>query len=265
MGNPIKTLKIKIDELEELATEIEKMAIELINNVDLKPIQSKKSRTIGYYWDVSPENLRDLKRKLVKKYQRWFSTAHQLVKMYLPEKEEEFVLYYNGSEEVGRGLMQLLQLRGTLPTRNKKLIIESFISKFDLQRSILLSIPYVVEIKELNLRKLISADFVEEELEQAELLLKNGFHRASGVLAGVALEKYLKTLCIINNISFSKRDTITPLAQKLYKANLIDITELKRIEYLSSIRNKCSHPHEVTENEVKSLIEGVKQSIFLLK
>jgi hypothetical protein len=45
----------------------------------------------------------------------------------------------------------------------------------------LLSVFNVAEIKELNLRKLISADIVKTEIEPAEALLVSDYVRAAGV------------------------------------------------------------------------------------
>ena len=107
--------------------------------------------------------------------------------------------------------------------------------------------PNIVEIKELSLRKLISVDVARTEIEQAEVLFASGFHRASGSIAGVALELHLKTLCDINSIVYKPKDTIEPLAQALYNAKILELIELKRIQYLASIRNKCSHPNNKVE------------------
>ena len=127
--------------------------------------------------------------------------------------------------------------------------------------SMLLSLPSVVEIKEMSLRELIAADVARTEIEQAELLLDSGFERAAGSIAGVALELHLKTLCDVNNVAYPPKATIEPLAQALYKDNKLDITEFKRIQYLASIRNKCSHPEPVSTKEVRNLIDGVKKLV----
>lgn len=124
-----------------------------------------------------------------------------------------------------------------------------------------MSVPDVTEIKELSLRKTISAEIARTEIEQAEILLADGFDRAAGSIAGVALELHLKTLCNANKVSHSPKATIEPLAQALYQAKKLDITELKQIQYLASIRNKCSHSNPVSTAEIQLLIEGVKKLI----
>jgi len=75
-----------------------------------------------------------------------------------------------------------------------------------------------------------------------------------------AVELHLKTLCDVNGVSYKPKSTIEPLAQALYEAKKLDLTELKYIQYLGSIRNKCSHSEPVSAKEVQSLIDGVKKT-----
>jgi len=257
----IQILKRKINELEALADEIEKGGKELIEKAPL--LYEPATYFPDHYWGTLSEDMKELQREVIRKYQRWYSSAYQLIKEYLPEKEAEFVEHYEDKTKsiIKEGVIDLLQFRSSQYTSDKSKIIESCVDKFEIQRSILLSIPDVAEIKELNLRRLISADFVETEIEQAEMLFTNGFLRAAGTLAGVALEKHLKTLCDINGVSYKLKDTIEPLAHALYKADMLDIIELKKVQYLASIRNKCSHSNDITNEEVKSLIAEVKKFV----
>jgi hypothetical protein len=69
-------------------------------------------------------------------------------------------------------------------------------------------------------------------------------------------------MCQLNEVPYNLKDTIDPLATELYKKNFLDITELKRVQHLASIRNKCDHSDSVTKKEVEELINGVKKFIF---
>jgi len=144
-------------------------------------------------------------------------------------------------------------------------IIKEFTDRFDTQKNLLSSLPKVFEIQNLKLRKTISADLVESELEEAELLLEHDFLRAAGAVAGVALERYLKTLCEIStpSVPYNKKDTINPLASKLRNNGHLSETERKKIEYLGDIRNKCDHSkeEEPTKEEVKELIRKTKEFV----
>ena len=157
--------------------------------------------------------------------------------------------------------MDYLQLRRGQYSTDKEEIIERFINRFEIQRSILSSIPYIAKIKEMELREIISTDFVEREIEESELLFRKGHSRAAGALAGVALERHLKTLCDKYQIDYQKKDTIEPLVEKLYHAKKINLSQMKNIQYLASIRDKCDHPADVEKGEVKELIEKVKKIV----
>jgi hypothetical protein len=141
--------------------------------------------------------------------------------------------------------------------------VERFIKSLEIQRSILLSVPFVADIKEMNMRKIIAADFIGSELDEADYLYRNGFERCGGVIAGVALERHLKTLCDIKDVKYKHDDTIEPLALALYNQKKIDVTELHQFEHLGSIRNDCAHPKDISEEalrgRVKELIEKVKK------
>ena len=135
---------------------------------------------------------------------------------------------------------------------------------FEVQRSILLSVPSVAVIKELSLRKLITADLARTEIEEAELLFAGKHHRAAGSIAGVALELNLRTQCDINWVVYKPKDSIDPLTKALYAAGILDKTEMMHIQYLASIRNNCSHGNPsipVSEKDVEALIQGVKKII----
>jgi HEPN domain len=183
-----------------------------------------------------------------------------LIKEYIPQKEQEFLKCYE-DDRTSLGVIDMLQLRDAWWVGIYHPVTRRFIDNFEIQRSILLSVPDVADVKELNLRKLISADVARTEIEEAEVLFSGKHHRAAGSVAGVALELHLKTQCDIKGVSYKPTDTLDPLATALYTAGELDKTELKHIQYLASIRNKCSHPDPVTEGEVKALIEGVKKII----
>jgi hypothetical protein len=208
--------------------------------------------------------LKLIQREAIVKYQQWYSVILHLIHEYIPEWSGEFQSRYASFSQGSTGgnhVMDYLKLGRYTTFKDKTRVITAFLSDLETQLSILLSIPSVVEVKEMSLRELIAADIARTEIEQAELLLDSGFERAAGSIAGVALELHLKTMCDVNEVSYPPKATIEPLAQALYKEKKLDITELKHIQYLASIRNKCSHPEPVCQKDVQSLIDGVKKLI----
>jgi hypothetical protein len=251
-------LKKKVDELEKQAEEIEAVGIKLLEEATFNEHSNGISINALDYRDP----LRKPQRDAIIKYQQWYSTSSQLVEEYAPEWAESFKGLYSTNSYSTIHVMDYLKLKGYSSNfLTKDGLISDFISELETQTAILLSIPHIVEIQEMSLRKLISVDVARTEMEQAEILLTGGFDRAAGGIAGVALELHLKTLCDVNGVSYPPKATIDPLAQALYQAKKLDITELKHIQYLASIRNKCSHPNPVSTAEIQSLIEGVKKLI----
>ena len=251
----------KVDELHKQAKEIEEQGIQLLELTasieDFSEGDSVFFHQMGYQGPG-----REIQRELILKYQQWYSTCLRLVDEYTPEWREDFKLRYSYPNSTkSLGIMEFLNLGVFSIYRHKHLAINEFVRDLEAQLSILLSIPSVVEVKEMSLRELITADVARTEIEQAEILLDGGYERAAGSIAGVALELHLKTLCDVNEIPYPPKPTIETLVQALYKEKKIGVTELKQIQYLGSIRNKCSHPESVSVKEVQNLIDGVKKLI----
>lgn len=261
----IELIKREIDDLEKLACEIEELGTNLIERAPLVYEPDPPGVVSAFphnNWGTLSHELKTIQREAVRKYQRFQSAGLHFVKEFVPEKETEFCESYEAKEYRDlEGIMDYLQFRRGQYSREKKEIIEQFINRFEIQRSILTAIPYIAKIKEIKLREIISADFVDREIEEAELLFKKGHHRAAGALAGVALERHLKTLCDKYQIDYQKKDTIEPLVEKLYNKSKIEISQMKNIQYLASIRDKCDHPAEVEKSEIKELIERVKKFV----
>src|SRR6266704_3916390 len=185
----VSFLKKKVEELRKEAEEIQKAGIKVLGAaaLDEKTLLRPDFRTTKG----------KLQRETVQVYQRWYTTSCRLVKEFVPEWLDAFEDCYAASSNKRGGtnaVMDYLLLDAYTHFTTIEDIIADFVNDLDRQISILLCIPDAVEIKELNLRKLISADVARTEIEQAEILFAGGFHRASGSIAGVALELHLKTL-----------------------------------------------------------------------
>lgn len=254
-------LERTIVELEKAADAIEVNTKQLLENTI---IQLNRSEPFDYWnWDCANRD-KSVQRFALREYQRWYTVSRQLIKEFIPEKSDEFIKCYDGDDP--EGVLKFIQLTCYACEGNKQKIIENFNTRFELQRSILLSIPSVAEIKELSLRKIIASDFIDSELDKADYLINSGFARCAGVLAGIALERYLKALCDTKKLEYKYNDTIEPLSQALYEANLIDLTELKNFQHLGGIRNDCAHAKDVPEDELKGrakeIITKVKKLIL---
>jgi len=262
----IELIKKEIDELEKMACNIENLGSQLLDEVELIQVPDPDGIEMGFMhfeWEKSLNpDLKSIQREAIRCYQTFFSAGLHFIMEFLPEKQDEFSSCYE-SKKYGDdiGIMDYLQFRQSQYSNQKNEIIGRFEDRFEIQRSILTSIPYIVKIKEMNLREIISAFFVDREIEEAEYLFNKNHVRAAGALAGVALEQHLKTLCDKYQIEYKKKDTIEPLVEKLYNNGKIELSQMKNIQHLASIRDKCDHPAEIDRGEIKELIERVKKLI----
>jgi hypothetical protein len=113
-----------------------------------------------------------------------------------------------------------------------------------------------------DIRTLVHADLLDDELHAAEELNKSGFTRGAGAVAGVVLEGHLGSVCERHKLVLKKKDpSIAELNETLKAANVIDIPVWRFVQHLGDIRNKCDHKKAVepTKEEVSELIEGVRK------
>ena len=243
------------------ANELENLFVEFIGLCDEKSVSSSiKYSTfsipaVEYHVKLS-DSAKPIQRELLQRYEIWFAVTKLIVKQY-SDMHEIFEMEY---PKIKNHILILVNA-------SKKSFQNNFIDLFDTQVNILHTIIPIISFKEINFKKILTADLLDSELEQAEMLYKYDFNRASGAIAGVVLERYLKTLCDVNLIDVGEKDTIEPLATKLYKSDSVpdfDITLFKSIQHLASIRNKCTHPKEDVKNhEVRELLDKVKKVTFL--
>lgn len=254
----LEILKIKIDSLEKLAIEIEDNVNQLFASAKFSVIYDNVLEIDSF---VAPLNT--LHRDTIRKYQSWYSMSLTLISDIIPEKVNEFTsLYEKQGYWGGEGVFDLVRFNRHFPADYKRnSFTKDFRDKFEIQRSILLSIPDVFSIKEIRLREIISAAFVGKEIDEAEYLYDKQFYRCAGALAGVALEQHLRVLCDKYQLNYKQKDTIEPLVRLLYDNKKIEIEEMKNIQHLASIRDLCAHPSEIEPKKVKELIERVKKML----
>jgi hypothetical protein len=204
--------------------------------------------------EISHENPKE-RWKALDRYEKWYNSAYPLIDEYLPDRKEDFEERY---EEV-RKLLEFDLKYMNEKEINKKNNIHGFIlNGMHFQYSLISSIPDRVKTEQLRARKSVSSNIVTSEVQKAKELFDDGNIRASGVIAGVALERHLLTLCESSEkeLDFGYMDGITSLAQELSNANEISDDEQRNLEYLAGIRNNCSHAtdEEPEKREVERLL-----------
>lgn len=201
-----------------------------------------------------------------REYQKWFSQAQLLVSKYLPSMADELKnLYYMPPEtlESSKDAFVYFGIRSYLRTtpgyEMERGFRERFEADIEQQRGILLAVSQVIDIKALDVAALVTADLVGGELNEARLLLRHGFIRAAGAVAGVALEAHLKLLHDQSGLTYGDSDTINPLANRLRQASAISLGDEKKCIAMADTRNKCDHKNKEDPmmEEVAELIDDV--------
>lgn len=196
------------------------------------------------------------------RYEPWYSEAHSLVKIILPNRLHDFEELYRSSKNrskiepsnytVSDFLRNVRSNFGAGP-------LNAF-PVFTQQLSIVKALPDVFKSSLFDVKNLVQADLLDGELHSAEELVKNGYYRAAGVVAGVVLEAHLKGVCDRHSISLRKKNpSISDFNEALKAESVIEVPEWRRIQLLGDLRNKCGHKQatDPSKDNVEILISGV--------
>ena len=204
------------------------------------------------------------------RYQEWYTEAQEVVKLLIPSRYEEFVALYRepkrknvnidtyGIQDWMLGTRAGKTYGGQkhyddetivyMKFRNQIMILESGIRKFTSSL--------------LNIKQLLQADLFDSEIEVSRELLKKGFVRAAGAIAGVILERHLNQSCQAHKIVAGKqKPTINDFNTLLKEAEVIEMHQWRFIQHLGDLRNFCDHnkEREPKPEEVEELINGVEK------
>ena len=213
--------------------------------------------------DGAEDHLKSLPN-FTRTYQSWYSEAKALIQRVLPGRLDDFVSYYevpksrkNLTYASYRIADSLMGLRVSV-----KIGPESAIPRFDQQIAILKSVQQRFKSSLFDIRQLVQADVFDSELDSAKGLVKSGFYRAAGAVAGVVMEKHLLEVCDSHGVSTGRKaKTISNMNEALKNATAIDTPRWRRNQHLGDLRNRCCHAkgREPTKQEAEDLVDGVEQ------
>ena len=202
------------------------------------------------------------------KYQRWYTEASALLKHTLPERLPEFQQLYQRDPKRRTVTADNYSIQDWLmgiraaPNQWGQRPFDAFAvtaMRFHIQLDILESAGSRFESSLFEIRRLLQADLFDNEIDAARELLRNGFARAAGAMAGVVLESHLAEVCAARRIPVNKkRATINDLNNILKDNSVIDVPTWRFIQHLGDLRNLCDHKRErePTSAEVAELIDG---------
>lgn len=217
--------------------------------------------------EIIPKDVKPLGFK--SHYEEWYSEAVVLIRQLLPDRLDDFVKLYKNEKRkeidhltytISDCLIGLTtSYRGEVKTNGK-----AAVPKFQQQFNILLALRQRFKSSLFDIKQLVQADLFDSEIETARELNKKGFHRASGVICGVIIEKHLAQVCVNHKITITKKNpTISDFNDLLKNNSVIDVTVWRFIQRLGDIRNLCGHnkDREPTKEEVEELIAGTDKII----
>jgi hypothetical protein len=267
----IDAIEREIARLDSLAKDIDDEAALLVYEMETE-MQNRPNRfgtpenpyySIFVFKPNDSQNVR--KRKLAANYEDWYNSANELVHAYLPNRARDFENEY---KDPNGGLYYDIRFNQDFKRPDDKFkAAVSIRSQLDCQRNILNSIPNAIKVRSMDLLVVISHDLVNSEIDLAyHILKKDKTHeyclRVAGILAGIALERHLKTRCESETGSLPDNPTLSPLIDTLYKANKITLNQKKYLEAIATTRNDCAHATaSVDRTMVGEAISNVKKHL----
>lgn len=207
------------------------------------------------------------------KYQSWYSEALALIKLLLPDRYSDFVRLYEKPKnrkklEYGNYVIEDY-LQGLFIKNGfgeERIGPRAAIPQFQQQLNIVKSIQRRFESSLFDIQQLVQANLFNSEVDVAKELLENGFLRAAGAVAGVAIEKHLKQVCSNHKVKVKKKNPHISDYNDILKNGIIDTPNWRFIQRLADIRNLCVHKkdREPTKDEVDELIKGTEKLIKTL-
>ena len=145
-------------------------------------------------------------------YQIWYSEAKSIVRQLLPDRIDDFTGYYEkprNRKDITYETYRISDYPLGLIRRGKLGEIavgtSAAISCFEQQLAIMQAVKKRFESSLFDIRQIVQADLLDSELEAADLLIKHGFDRAGGAIAGVVMEKHLGQVCENHAIRIRKK------------------------------------------------------------
>jgi|SRR5215207_175619 len=209
------------------------------------------------------------------RYQRWYTKAVRVVEQLLPDRYREFKELYRldkKPKELDVTTYTVSDyIHGTVVSRGGVRRFDPAdvgMSKMKDQINILASAHDRLDSILADIEGSLEATLLDDELDSASQLLKAKHVRSAGVVAGIVLERHLKTVAGNHGVSLGRRKPqIGSLNDALKDAGIFDNPRWRQVQRLGDIRNLCAHDGErqPKSEEVLELVEsteGIVKTVF---
>jgi len=229
------------------------------------PTRDLVAREIGELIEHGRRLLQELAERQDKtfrnEYQRWYTRASAVVGQLVPDRKQEFERLYLGDSKRREINNETYTIADYLRGLNMKTIDGFGVTAMRFQQQFLIVAAAETRLDGIfsNMRGLLQVEILDRELDTAAELLRAGHVRASGAVAGVALERHLAQTFVARNLSLRKtKPTIADWNDALRNAEVYDTPTWRRVQHLADLRNLCVHPksREPTHEEVEDLLRG---------
>lgn len=246
------------DDLKKLVAEATLLYYSLANNLLDDTAEKKKLKK---HLEEHKLTLPDFKSE----YEKWYSEALEVIKQVLPSRYDDFKRLYRDDKRKKTDYLTYTMsdyMIGLTASIGGSTIVDTKAAfpKFEQQMKILKAAERRFESSLFEIKQLLQADIFDSEIDTARELLKNGFIRAAGAVAGVVLEKHLQQVCASHNVVVkSKNPSISDYNEALKEAQVVDMPTWRFIQHLADLRNLCDHKkqREPKPEEIEDLIIGV--------
>lgn len=211
-------------------------------------------------------------REFSSDYQSWYSESKTLIGQLLPDRLDDFIRMYEASSKrkeidiSNYTIEDAIHGYSAVRTFDKSLVYgeRHALHKLKQQVDIVNAVKKRFKSSLFDIKQLVQADLFDTELDAADSLARNNFLRAAGTMAGVVLERHLSQVADKHSLKAGKKKaTLSTWNDLLKGSGVFDVAQWRFISHLGDVRNKCAHDSddEPTKQEVKKLIEGVRETI----
>ena len=110
---------------------------------------------------------------------------------------------------------------------------------------------------------LVAKDMLSTIIEEAKALFQAKYKDAAAVYCRVILETAVKKLCDNNKTSYTKKEKLSSISNKLRKKGFLSLPEWRQIQVWTDIGNSAAHGNfsDYTEDNVKNMLNGIENFV----